>query len=307
MPDPEGGADAPAWFTEALAAPSDGGEVEVLGCSIRYRRWGDPADPAVVLVHGGGAHLQWWTYLAPLLARGRCVAALDLSGHGDSGWRDAYPEASWVEEIFAVAAAAGLRPRDPRPTLIGHSMGGLIAMHLVAARGEELDGAIIIDAPVQRPGETWWVRGGNPFINMRSYPDRETALARFRLVPHQPCDNAWLVRHVALHSVREGDDGWTWKFDPEIFRTNRVPHGDLLEASRCRVAILHGEHSRIVSAERAAYIAGLPPGETPLTRIDGAHHHVLLDRPLALVDALVAQLDAWASTRPHGGPARRSV
>ena len=82
---PDGAADAPRWFRDALAAPYEDHFVEVAGCRIHYVRWGDPGSPGVILVHGGAAHAHWWTPIAPQLARDCQVIAVDLSGHGDSG------------------------------------------------------------------------------------------------------------------------------------------------------------------------------------------------------------------------------
>ncbi len=278
---------APAWFTEALAAPRASRVVEIAGCAIHYFTWGEPGDEPVLLVHGGAAHAEWWTFLAPLLQRpGRHVVALDLSGHGDSGWRESYVESLWIEELFAVAEHAGLA--GP-PTLIGHSMGGIIAMHTVAARGDELKRAIVVDAPVERPGETRWRSGGNPFVRPRTYPNLEAAIARFKLVPDQPCENRWVVRHVARHSTRRGSDGWAWKFDPRIFTSPRVPPDSVLVGARCPMAFVRGEHSVIMSRDIADHMARLTGG-APLVEIPGAHHHVLLDQPLPLVAALDGML-----------------
>jgi pimeloyl-ACP methyl ester carboxylesterase len=82
---------APRWFTDALAAPCEHRTVDVAGAAIHYLAWGDRTKPGLVLVHGGAAHAQWWSFIAPLLTRQYYVVAPDLSGHGGSGWRDHYP------------------------------------------------------------------------------------------------------------------------------------------------------------------------------------------------------------------------
>ncbi len=97
----------PDWFTAALATEAERAQVNVEGTPIAYRAWGRPGGPGIVLVHGGAAHSRWWDHIAPLMA-GRRVAALDLSGHGDSGRRDPYSLDVWAREVLAVAAAAGI-------------------------------------------------------------------------------------------------------------------------------------------------------------------------------------------------------
>ena len=95
--------EAPGWFTEAIATTPESRRVKVEGCDIHYLRWGEAARPGLVLVHGGAAHAHWWSFIAPQLTHDFSVAALDLSGHGDSGRRESYPREIWAEEVMAVA------------------------------------------------------------------------------------------------------------------------------------------------------------------------------------------------------------
>lgn len=75
VPDPRPLDAVPPWFTAAITTPYDTGSVEVDGVTIAYRAWGDPDDPVVLLVHGGGANAVWWDHVAPLLSAGRRVVA----------------------------------------------------------------------------------------------------------------------------------------------------------------------------------------------------------------------------------------
>ena len=93
----------PAWFSAALAASADVAVVTVDGAPISYRAWGGNEPSGLVLVHGGAAHARWWDHIGPLLAQGRRVVAVDLSGHGDSGRRERYSLDGWAREVMAVA------------------------------------------------------------------------------------------------------------------------------------------------------------------------------------------------------------
>lgn len=93
----------PDWFIAALGTPVEQRTVTVDGVPIAYRGWGKPGPDGIVLVHGGGAHSRWWDHIAPLLAGERRVAAIDLSGHGDSGRRQCYGLDDWAREVLAVA------------------------------------------------------------------------------------------------------------------------------------------------------------------------------------------------------------
>ena len=231
MPDPT----EPRWFREALEAPYSEHFVEVDGCDIHYLAWGEPERAGVVLVHGGAGHAHWWSFLAPQLARQYRVVAPDLSGHGDSGRREAYPREVWAREVMAVAAHAGL---CGAPVLIGHSLGGLVSIVAASLFGDRLAGTIIVDSPVRRPDpESEEGSRGRMFRNPKTYPDLETAIAHFHLVPPQPCENQFIIRYVAERSLKRVEGGWTWKFDPQVFlKVSPKPMSEYLASTRCRAA-----------------------------------------------------------------------
>jgi pimeloyl-ACP methyl ester carboxylesterase len=287
----------PQWFTDALAAPCEHHTVEVAKTPIHYISWGDPSKPGLVLVHGGAAHAQWWSFTAPLLARQYRVVALDLSGHGDSGWREHYPRRVFANDIMAVIEdAAFVGP----PVLVGHSMGGLVSIVAASLHGDKLAGAVIVDAPVRKPdpeSQERAARGGE--VRTHVYPDLATALSRFRLLPPQPIENDFIMEHLARTSVREVEGGWTWKFDRRVFVdfSLEAMH-DYLASTRCRVALFRGEHSVVVPPETGEYMYELLERNAPLVEIPEAHHHLILDQPLAFVAALRATLADWEHSTP---------
>ena len=291
--------DAPAWFQAALADEPREGVTQVEGCPIHYLTWGRRGDPALLLVHGGAAHARWWSFIAPLLARTYHVVAVDLSGHGDSGHRDAYDPVLWVEEVRAAAIDAQIASQ---PVLVGHSMGGFVSIVAAATYGDHLAGTVIVDSPVRRPDpESEEGRGGNMFRNPKVYPDLDTAMGHFHLVPPQPCENDFIVSYIARHSLRETGDGWQWKFDPGIFsrRFDRRVLSSYLADARCRVAVFHAELSHIVTPDVTDYMSEMLGRNAPFVEIPQAHHHLFLDQPLAFVAALRAMLADWEHTVPR--------
>lgn len=295
----------PAWFQETTAVEPDQGWVEVAGCSVHWLAWGSPGLPPLVLVHGGAAHARWWAPLAPMLSGERRVVAIDLSGHGDSGWRDVYRAEQWADEVLAVVDDAG---GDGRPIVAGHSMGGFVAITTAAVHGRELEGAIVLDSPVRRPdpesdeGE----RGRRGFVQRRVYPDLEAILGRFKLIPPQPSEHGWYLDYIARHSVREEPGGgYAWKFDPGVFVNRAGSHRPTDHAARlaevaCRVAVVNGEQSAIVDDDVRAYMSGLLEGSAaaaagvPFVEVPYAHHHLMIDQPLATVTAIRSVLATWS-------------
>jgi pimeloyl-ACP methyl ester carboxylesterase len=282
----------PAWFTRALSAPVSERVTVVDGVPIAYRMWGSsPNGRGIVLVHGGGAHSRWWDHIGPLLAADRRVIAIDLSGHGDSGRRESYSFDAWAREVLAVAADAGL----DAPTVIGHSMGGVVTLRLAALAGSRIEGAVVIDSPVRNPApEQHAARERRVFRELRVYPSREAAIARFRPVPDQPV-LGYIADHVAAASVRPVDGGWTWKWDPRVF-VLEPPRAPLTRLA-CRVALFRAEHG-IMSAEMSEILYDRLGRVAPLIEIPAAGHHIMLDQPIALAAALRTLLADWDHSLP---------
>lgn len=291
---------SPRWFEAALKTPYQDRTVDVEGCPIHYLMWGETGRAGLVLVHGGAAHAHWWSFIAPLLTPEYQVVAIDLSGHGESGRRETYPREQWAREVLAVADDAGF---DGPPIAIGHSMGGFVCI-AAAAESNRLAGAVILDSPVTRPDpEAEEGARGRSFRNPKVYPDEKTALEHYRLVPDQPCENDFIIDHIARHSLRQVDAGWTWKFDPAVFlRATPRAARELLPQVRCRIALFRAAHG-LVTPDIGEYMYELLDRNAPVIEVPEAHHHLMLDQPLALVTGLRTLLADWEHSVPTRRPA----
>ncbi|MGO9683386.1 MAG: alpha/beta fold hydrolase [Beijerinckiaceae bacterium] len=292
--------DAPAWFKRALARLPERTFVEVDGARIETLSWGERGRPGLLLLHGNGAHADWYSFIAPFLARMHRVVTLSWSGMGGSDWRESYSLDLFVREAVEVARATGLFEAAP-PVVVGHSLGGRIALGLAAAHGEKLAGAVVVDPPVFTPQN---LRQKAPRLGSkphRVYPTLAAALARFRLAPVQPCDNLFILDHIARQSLRKvtdaaGGPGWSWRFDPFLWNslrhTNPIP---LIRAARCPLALVRGGISRLMKGDDAAYMRSVLADNAPYVEVPEADHHIMLDQPLAFVAAIEALLAAWPS------------
>ena len=286
----------PAWFTAALATPVARRTTVVDGATIAYRTWGDPGGRGIVLVHGGAAHSRWWDHIGPLLADGRLVVAIDLSGHGDSARRESYGLDQWAREVLAVAGDAGIATP---PTVIGHSLGGMVTLRVAGLFGSRIEGAVVIDSPIREMSpEEHAAMEHRAFGGLRVYPSKEAILARFRPVPDQPV-LGYIADHIAATSIREADGGWTWKWDPAIFGRQVPP--TLLTRLGCRVALFRAEHG-MVSTEMSDVMYDRLGRVAPVIEIPAAGHHVMLDQPIALVAAIRTLLSDWDHSLPATGP-----
>jgi pimeloyl-ACP methyl ester carboxylesterase len=280
---------APTWFREAVTEQPSTSVANVDGVPIHYRRWGSGDGRPVVLVHGGAAHASWWDHIAPLLARHRSVVALDLSGHGDSGRRERYDLELWAAETLAVAEHAGL---TRRPVVIGHSLGGFVALRAAMLNGGRLGGVAAIDSPIRDiTSQERAARKQRTFRPLRVYLTREEILGRFRPVPADGAPLSYVCDHIAERSIVAVDGGWSWKFDPRIF--GRVPLDPAsLRATECRIALVRAEHGMLSLPMTSTIVEQLGP-RVPVIELAASGHHVMLDQPLALASVLNTLLEAW--------------
>ena len=297
--------EAPPWFSRALLQAPERGFTTVEGARIETLTWEPrqaPTKPALLLLHGSGAHADWWSFIAPFLAQRRRVVALSWSGMGGSDWRPSYSRALFQREAIEVAEATGLNEGGP-PILVGHSFGGRMAMTLTAAHGDKFLAAVVVDPPVFAPDRPRsGGRGGQEFKPHRVYPTFAAAMARFRFAPLQPCANLFVADHIARLGLREAredeGEGWTWRFDSFLWRDiEREDPAPVLRAAKRPVAVIRGGVSKLMRAEDAAYMMSLLAPDSPYFEIPEADHHVMVDQPLAFVAGLEGLLSSWPKPR----------
>jgi pimeloyl-ACP methyl ester carboxylesterase len=278
---------APDWFTHALAMAPERGAVRVDGANIETLAWGKRGNPGLLFVHGYGGGAAWWNYLAPCFAGEYRVAALSLSGMGGSDWRGDYSLDLFMRECFAAADSTGLYAAKAKPVFVAHSFGSLPVLRGGGVHPEKIGLIAAIDPAIfplpDRPAKP------SPFgaSRQRFYKNLEEALARFRFVPPQNCDNLFIADYLARVSLKETPEGWTWRFDPKLGASRkREDRAALLAGIRVPLVILAGDRSALMVPETVARIRALAHPGTPWIDIAESGHQVAVDQPLRLVDAL---------------------
>jgi pimeloyl-ACP methyl ester carboxylesterase len=290
---------APAWFERAIADEPERTFVEVEGARVETLAWGERGKPGLLLLHGGAAHADWWSFIAPFFARERRVVAPTFSGMGRSDWRPVYTFDQFVREASEAGRAAGAYDAGP-PVVVGHSFGGRVAMGLAR---HELLGAVMVDPPffapqIQRPRSP-----PRPTRERRIQTSLEAVVARFRLAPPQACENLFILDHIARRSAVEvadakGGNGWALSFDPHFWeKFTRIDPMSLITAARSPLALVRGAKSQLFHPEDAAYLLSVIAPGSPYVEIPEAEHHVMIDQPIAFVAALSALLAAWPGKR----------
>jgi pimeloyl-ACP methyl ester carboxylesterase len=293
--------DAPNWFKRAVSTPSSDHFVTSGGVAIHYLAWGEPGRRGLVFVHGGAAHAHWWAHIASRFASTHRVVAVDLSGHGDSDFReDGYTLERFAAEVMAAASDAGI---DGPPVVIGHSFGGFVTTVTAALHADDVAGAIVCDSPIAEPDpEVGSHRSRRAFGKVRVYSTREEALARFHPEPRQKNELTYVLRYIGPWSLRQVAGGWSWKFDHRIFegfengtRALALPY---LSEVRCRYALLRSEHGLVTPDIGQAMYEKLGR-VAPVIEIPQAGHHAMLDEPLVLLTAIRTLLADWDHSTPQ--------
>lgn len=260
---------------------------------------GDPANPAVVFLHGGGQTRHAWGDAAERFAgEGFYTVTMDLRGHGHSDWSAQgeyeieFFEADLREVLLQLPGAGD--SSIPLPVLVGASLGGITALLAVGMAEQPIARGLVLVDIVPKINPEGAARIGQ---FMRSSPNGfasvdEAADAVAEYLPHRPRpkDVSGLNKNLRLRE----DGRYYWHWDPKfIFRDEGVKQ----QASRERLdeaagnvhiptLLVKGSKSEIVDDEGVeAFRQVLPKGE--VVDVKGAGHMVAGDKNSAFDDAVL--------------------
>ena len=255
---------------------------------LHYVEWGDMQATPMVCLHGLRAYGHWFDELAAAVSDRYRGLALDQRGRGETDWAadGDYTREAYVSDVEAFVETLQL----DRFILIGHSMGGLNAIHYAARHPERVLALGILDigpeidpAGMQRIraelGETpagfdsW--QAAKAFLQMR-HPKASEENRQTRLT--------WMLKE-------DVDGRIAWRIDQAIFDPNLKPDDprqtwELLSQIRCPTLILRGGESDVLSVDTCQkMLTRIPDGRW--VDIPGAGHMVLEDNPEACNAALL--------------------
>ena len=293
--------ETPKWFLDALAQKPEIKTVKIKGSKISYNCWGEKNKPGLIFVHGGMAHADWWNFITPYFLKTHRVIAMNLGGMGDSEWRKEYSTETWGLEIEGVCKKEKLK----KPIIIGHSLGGMCGVYAASIMKKNLYGLVIVDTAILPPSDKppkfdFKIRANKIYKSLKEIK------SRFRLVPGQIDALGYIMEYIAEKSIKKNKGGRTWKFDPnymkifnsESFLERQAVYRNKLKGLKCRVAILRGEKSVIFPGSSAKYMHELMDKKSPIINVPEAHHHIMVDQPMALISALRSLIIDWDHSKP---------
>lgn len=297
-------------------APDDTGPESRIYLSQRlrlhYLDWGNPHAPTLILQHGGLDHARSWDWVARALRHDWHVIAPDLRGHGDSAWSadGAYLMPYHVYDFTQLIHHLNV----PQVTIVGHSLGGAIAMRHAGLYPETVDRIVSIEglglspeasrARYAEPADARWrawieecrALGGRV---PRRYASVAEALAR--LHGQHPHLSEAQALHLTVHGLRRNEDGsYGWKYD-NMARSNLASGtGDeelhaLWHRIPCPVLLAYGAESWASNPAEDGRAGHFRNARVAL--FEGAGHWLHHDR----FDAFLAELRVFLAEPPPPG------
>lgn len=243
------------------------------------------AGPPLVLLHGlFGAAQNWGTIQAALAPEHR-VIALDLRNHGASPHAAAMDYAAMAGDVAETLAALGV----PRAAVLGHSMGGKVAMMLALTAPEVVERLVVADiAPVAYPPHLRGVVAAMQALAVAPGLTRRAADAALAATIPEAGLRAFLLQNLRF------DAAPAWRIGlAEIAAAMPVIEGFAPPAARYArpVLFLAGERSDYISPDHAGAIAALFPAARQAVVAD-AGHWLHAENPGGFLDALRPFLEA---------------
>lgn len=272
------------------------------GLEIYWQAWLPEGEPrAVVLIaHGGAEHSGRYAWTAgELVARGHAVYALDHRGHGRSEGTRAYVDrlAHAVADLHVLSGLARERHPDAPAFLLGHSMGGLIALEYAVRHQDELNG-LVLSAPLAVLEANVVARGAA----------RALSVVAPRL-PIYKIDATTVSRNPEVVSAYERDP---------LNHRGRLPArtvGELMSATtslperlptlRLPILSLYGSADRLVSTKGSLVVETRCESDDCTVRGYDGLYHELLNEPER--DRVLSDIANWVEARLAIRPAEPST
>lgn len=250
-----------------------------------------------MILHGLlGSSRNWQTAGRDLAARYH-VWALDLRNHGGSPHTDDMTYEAMVEDVLGWMDAHGL----VRVTLLGHSMGGKVAMLLACRHPERVERLVVVDIA---PKHYHWVGHRTEFaamteLKLEHLRSRAEAELRF-----EARVDDWAMRKFLTTNLERTDDGhWRWVINLPVLTAalsvlERCP---LREGEQFvgPVLFVAGGRSTYISPDDQALIRRFFPGVRIVT-IPAAGHNPHMQTRADFVQAIVEPASAGRATaRPE--------
>jgi pimeloyl-ACP methyl ester carboxylesterase len=250
---------------------------------LNFKTFGNPWHTPVVILHGMFGTLDNWQTVAKLLSERYCVYVLDLRNHGRSPQSEDFGYKIMARDVAEFLDAQGLREAH----IIGHSMGGKVAMELAFSAPDAVESLVVVDiAPKTYIGHHEAVFQGMFALDppkLASRQEAENILNGF--------DLDWATKQFILKNLVFDKDtqGYTWRMNLPVIYAH---YAEILafdaggrHFDKPTLFLRGSESNYIEVADFQALTANLFP-DARLQTIAKAGHWLHADAPQAFVEAI---------------------
>ena len=257
---------------------------------LHYREFGQ-GRPLMIL-HGLFGSGRNWQSLAHALASNYRVITPDLRNHGQSPHADSMPYQAMAADI--VALARQLRLRDT--LLLGHSMGGKVAMSAMLTEPDCFKACVIADiAPVNYGHDFSALVEAMHRLPLAGLKDRNMAEARLAATIGDPA-----LRQFIVQNLMRAGDGWRWRINLAGIRSQLAtlrgfPPALAGQSSAAPSLFIGGaESDYAINRHRAVILRHFPNAQIKM--IPDAGHWLHADQPAEFLREVSAFLEfVWAN------------
>ena len=250
-----------------------------------FRDYGSPAEhPPLMFLHGLFGSSANWRGIARRFEADHRVLVPDLRNHGQSPHGDEVSYDAQAADVVELLDRLGIS----RAILVGHSMGGKVAMQLALNDADRLAGLVCVDiAPVGYPLDRF-----GPVFEAFAAVDPATLESRQqaddRMAPYLPVR---AVRSYMLQNLVKEESGWRWRLNLAALQQGMAELSAFPDVGQAEYLgdslFVYGGNSPYVKPEHAVLIRRAFP-YARLRQIVGAGHWVYADQPQASGDVLAS-------------------
>ena len=251
---------------------------------LHYIDYGGDSGHTIILIHGGGAHANWYDWLGPLLAHKFHVLSIDLRGHGDSRPREpaSYDYDSYLDDIRAVLRKESVT----KPVLLGHSMGGMLVVKYAGTYTDGISALIVCDALLSYDKDTINRLHGVGSRTGRGYDSLDEYVDSFRFRPDGGFIMPEVHDHIARKSGRKLLNGkWAHKIDRRTYacreEIDTLPYWGKITCPTLFIRPEHGTRFRTFFMDTIKSVCNV---DVEFKTVTSSDHHFIIEQPLQTAD-----------------------
>lgn len=266
-------------------------EITVSGFKFHYLDWGNENAPVMLLLHGRTNSAHTWDFTALAFHERFNVISVDMPGHGETDWTPTndYTVDTVAPLVTSFVEAVGLKSIY----LIGHSMGGRIALVYASQNPENVKALVTVDMAPETSREPTG-------LGWRLLPAETDSFEEFVQAAHKINQrrSPEQLRGSLAHQLRQYPNGkWSWKWDSALREANTNGWGPerlwpSAESISCPTLLIRGGESDLVPDSAVAQMTEIIP-QFQSVDVAEAGHQVHGDKPaifIQTVDDFLKQL-----------------